>query len=213
MSESLRQLEHDWYRGFIPPNIAIGRDAYIDSSYAFAAYRSQRQPGLVLGDASGVYDRATFVVGPDGIVEIGEYTCLNGTYLICSNRISIGAFCLLSWGVVITDTIQGFDWSVAQRRGVLSAVADDSLRWISSSLAPQAVTLEDNVWVGFDAVVLPGVRLARGCIVGCKTVVDRDVPPYTVVAGNPARVVRRLEPTDTPETRGAAMREYQRRGP
>ena len=58
------------------------------------------------------------------------------------------------------------------------------------------IVLEDNCWVGFDAVILPGVRLGRGCVVGCKTIVDKDVPPYAVITGSPAKIVRYLNPND-----------------
>jgi acetyltransferase-like isoleucine patch superfamily enzyme len=51
-------------------------------------------------------------------------------------------------------------------------------------------------WIGFDVCVLPGVTIGEGAIVGARSVVAGDVPPYTVVAGNPARVVRRLSPEE-----------------
>lgn len=72
------------------------------------------------------------------------------------------------------------------------------------------ITLNDNVWVSFDAVILPGVTLGRGCVVGCKTIVAEDVPPYAVVVGNPARIIRFLEPDDTDAVRDRALQEYSR---
>ena len=107
MSRAPARLSYDWYDGVIPANAELGADVYLDSSYAFAAFRSRRQPGLVLGDAAGVYDRAAFVVGPRGRVKVGAYTCLNGTYVVCDDAVTIGAHCLLSWGVVLTDTWPG----------------------------------------------------------------------------------------------------------
>jgi acetyltransferase-like isoleucine patch superfamily enzyme len=56
------------------------------------------------------------------------------------------------------------------------------------------VVIEDDVWLGTNAVVLPGVRVGRGAVVGAGAVVTRDVAPFAVVAGAPARVIRRLEP-------------------
>lgn len=203
-------LEHDWYGGGIPGNVVVGREVYIDSSYAFAAFVSERIPGLTLGDASGVYDRAAFVVGPQGEVTVGPYTCLNGTYVICNKHITIGAHCLLAWGVVITDTWVDAQVPPAVRRAVLHAAAADPDRQLPAVSTPRPVTLHDNVWVGFDAVVLPGVTLGRGCIVGCKTIVSEDVPPYAVVVGNPGRIVRYLEPNDTDARRQRALEEYTR---
>ena len=71
--------------------------------------------------------------------------------------------------------------------------------------APRPVTIEDNVWIGFGAVILPGVTIGRGAVVAARCVVDVDVPPYALVAGSPARVVRTLDPDDTPAARERAM--------
>jgi maltose O-acetyltransferase len=52
------------------------------------------------------------------------------------------------------------------------------------------IVIEDDVWVGAGAIILPGVRIGTGSVVGAGSVVTKDVPPWTVVAGNPARAVR-----------------------
>jgi maltose O-acetyltransferase len=56
------------------------------------------------------------------------------------------------------------------------------------------VTIEDNVWIGTRAVILPGVTIGQGSVIGACAVVTRDIPPFSVVVGNPGRVVKsRLE--------------------
>ncbi len=55
------------------------------------------------------------------------------------------------------------------------------------------ITIEDNVWIGGGAILLPGVRIGRSAVVGAGAVVSRDVPANTVVAGNPARVIKEIE--------------------
>jgi virginiamycin A acetyltransferase len=69
------------------------------------------------------------------------------------------------------------------------------------------VTIHENVWIGFEAIILPGVTIGRGAIVGSRSVVSTDVPPYAVVVGNPARIVKYLEPTDTPAVKEKAISE------
>jgi acetyltransferase-like isoleucine patch superfamily enzyme len=54
----------------------------------------------------------------------------------------------------------------------------------------QPIFIEDDVWIGFRAIILKGVTLGRGCVVGAGSVVTRDIPPYAVAMGNPARVMR-----------------------
>lgn len=56
------------------------------------------------------------------------------------------------------------------------------------------IVIEDNVWIGINSTVLPGVKVGYGSIVGAQSVVTRDVPPMTIVAGNPARIIRKIEP-------------------
>jgi acetyltransferase-like isoleucine patch superfamily enzyme len=58
------------------------------------------------------------------------------------------------------------------------------------------VTVGNDVWIGANACVLRGVALGEGAIVGTGSVVTKDVPPYTIVAGNPARVIRELTPDE-----------------
>lgn len=194
------RLPHDWFGGVVPPNVVVGRDAYVETSYGFDAFASTRAPGLVLGEAAGAYDRATFAVGPDGQVTVGAYAELNGVTVFCHDRVTIGAYALLAWGVVITDSWlpPGETASLEARRAVLRAAASDPERRLPALAPPRPVAIEAAVWVGFDAVILPGVTLGRGCVVGAKCVIAEDVPPYAVVAGNPPRVVRVLPPTDAP---------------
>ena len=62
------------------------------------------------------------------------------------------------------------------------------------------ITVADNVWIGGAAILLPGVCIGRNAVVGAGAVVSRDVPADTVVAGNPARVIRTIEQTSGVET-------------
>lgn len=203
-------LEHDWYAGGIPGNVHLGKNVYIDTAYGFASFCSERDPGLTLGDASGAYDRTSFVVGARGRITVGASTVLNGTYLVCQDEINIGSHCLIAWGSVFTDCWLDRDVPLAARREVMRAAALDPRRRLGAVTAPQAITLADNVWVGFDSVVLPGTTIGHGAIVGCKTIISEDIPPYAVVVGNPARIIRFLDPDDSVETREAALREHVR---
>jgi acetyltransferase-like isoleucine patch superfamily enzyme len=60
-------------------------------------------------------------------------------------------------------------------------------------IASQAVFIEDDVWIGFNSTILKGVRIGRGAIVAAGSVVTKDVPGFSVVAGNPAKIVKTLE--------------------
>ena len=51
--------------------------------------------------------------------------------------------------------------------------------------------IEDNVWIGINSTILPGLRIGNGAVVGAGSVVTKDVPAMTIVAGNPARIIKR----------------------
>ena len=58
------------------------------------------------------------------------------------------------------------------------------------------VVIEENVWIGDKATILPGVHIGKGAVVGANAVVTKDVPPFSVVGGIPARVLHRVKETD-----------------
>lgn len=195
----------DWYPVGLPENIVLGSDVYIDSSYGFAGFDSLENPALTVGEASGIYDRAALIVGPRGRVTIGAFTVLNGTYVVCNERVNIGAHCLLSWGVVITDNWLPRRFTRLQRRETLARVGESTVRHQPETAAPKPVVIEDNVWIGFDAVILPGVRVGRGAIIGARSIVREDVPPYSVIAGDPPRILRTIDADDTEDARAEAL--------
>ncbi len=63
--------------------------------------------------------------------------------------------------------------------------------------AAEPITIGDNVWLGGGAIVLPGVTIGENTVVGAGSVVTRDLPPNVVAVGNPARVIRSVDPADT----------------
>jgi virginiamycin A acetyltransferase len=58
-------------------------------------------------------------------------------------------------------------------------------------------TIGDDVWIGHQAFIMPGVTIGSGAIIGAGSVVTKDVPPYTIVAGNPAKLIRKRFDEDT----------------
>jgi acetyltransferase-like isoleucine patch superfamily enzyme len=63
-------------------------------------------------------------------------------------------------------------------------------------LDEKEINIEDDVWIGFNATILKGLNIGRGAIVGACSVVTKDVPPYSIVVGNPAKVVKYLKNTE-----------------
>lgn len=120
-------------------------------------------------------------------VEVGEGTVLNPNLIIedCYNHlVKIGKRVSIGPGVMLLA-------DAAPNNSRLQHVPYVRDHLIVST----ELKIEDDVWIGAGAMILPGVVLGRGCIVGAGAVVTRSVDPFTVVAGVPARLVRRLDVT------------------
>ncbi len=81
---------------------------------------------------------------------------------------------------------------------VTSSHPNNSRIRLYAPVAEGPVVIEDDAWVGAGAVVLPGVRIGRGSVVGALSLVSRDVPPFNVVAGQPAQTIDILKPPPDP---------------
>lgn len=194
-SEGINSIPWDWFPGVIPESFTQGENSYIDSSWAFDAFFSKNREAMTLGYASAFYDRATFVTSGNGKIETGEYVILNGCTLICTDHILIGDYVMIAWGAVVTDNEMGSDLDIPGRSLLMKNAGDSGLRELPFSRSAPVI-ISDNVWIGFDAVVLPGTTIGRGSVIGCKSVVSGEIPEYSVVAGNPGRVIRTLRATD-----------------
>lgn len=152
----------------------------------------------VRAGAKGVLNAQITFESRDGTVEIGDRVYLGGCTIICRQGVKIGSDVTMAWGVMMYDhNSHSLDWR--QRAKVVehfyqhygSPDCYEALDWTDVASAP--IVIEDKVWIGFDVVLLKGVRVGEGAVVGARSVVTRDVEPYTVVAGNPAVVVKRIE--------------------
>ena len=201
-------IQDDWFPKPLPKNAFFDKMTYPDTAYSFSNYHSEAQNGFSMGFASGNYGHSLFSCGTSGKITIGRFVVLEGTNLISNESITIGDHCMFSWGSVITDSwITPATIASSVRKSMLEALAQSANRHLEF-IEPKPVMIKDNVWIGFGAVVLPGVTIGQGAVIGCKTVVAEDVPPYAVVAGNPAKVIRFLRPTDTAEAKKEALRAF-----
>jgi acetyltransferase-like isoleucine patch superfamily enzyme len=192
-----RTLPWDWYPGRIPENAAVDDTAYVETTYSFCFFRSELPRGVEIGPGASTYLGTMFDVGPRGRVKLGKFALVHGARIICDSEIIIGDYALLSWNVVLMDTYRvAFD--VSERRKALERVPTRTPRLADVDVPARPVRIGANVWIGFDSCVLPGVTIGEGSVVGARSVVAEDVPPYAVVAGNPARVIRRLEQEGSP---------------
>lgn len=143
----------------------------------------------------GLWRRVRAIVAGPLLLEAGhEINIEHGAYfghgdaVRLGDRSGIGVNCRLHGPVVIgRDVMMGPDVVII---AVNHQFADTAAPMIAQGYAsPDPVLVGDDVWIGTRAIVLPGVAIGSHAIVGAASVVTKDVPPYAVVAGNPARII------------------------
>ena len=151
--------------------------------------------GHIQIDEHSVVESELFIFGHGGRINIGKW-CYVGpdTRIWSAAHISIGDRVLISHGVNIFDSLT-HPISPKLRHAQFREIAiKGHPKSIDLSEAP--VVIEDDAWIGAGAMVLRGVRIGARSIVGAGSVVTRDIPPDSIVAGNPATAVRHLTPEE-----------------
>jgi carbonic anhydrase/acetyltransferase-like protein (isoleucine patch superfamily) len=190
-----RTLPWDWFPGKVPPNVTIADSAYVETTFSFLLFRSERADAVAIGRGAATYLGTMFDVGPDGRVSLGDYALVHGARIVCEAEITIEEYALISWNVVLMDSYR-VPVDPDARREVVRRVPLVTPRRIAPALPGRPIRVGRASWIGLDSCVMPGVTIGEGAVVGARSVVFADVEPFTVVAGNPARLVKRLTPEE-----------------
>jgi len=118
-----------------------------------------------------------FADRPGAEIRIGGETRIAGSCIHAWKSVTIGKRCLIAGNCQITDS-NGHDLSFPAVENRLHSAGTSS-----------PVAIEDDVWLGTNTIVLPGVRIGRGSVIGANSVVSSNIPPMVVARGNPAEVV------------------------
>lgn len=128
-----------------------------------------------------------------GKIEIGESTYIGlGTRVWSGESVKIGNHVFLAHNVNVTDT-NSHQFSARERAEHYERTNVNGQPFEKGSIKTAPIVIEDHAWINFGVGILKGVRIGEGAIVGAMSLVTKDVPPYTLVAGNPARVIRSIE--------------------
>jgi acetyltransferase-like isoleucine patch superfamily enzyme len=121
-------------------------------------------------------------------ISIGKRVFISGS-IIAAQRVDIGDDVLVSWGTTIVDH-NSHSTSFTLRSNDAVDWLEGKKDWTHVKIAP--VKISNKVWIGFNCIILKGVTIGEGAVVGAGSIVTKDVPPWTIVAGNPARVIREI---------------------
>ena len=132
----------------------------------------------------------------EGSITIGEHCYIGGSTFICRTSIVIGNNVTIAWGGTIYDH-DSHSLDYHDRRKDI----DDELRDIRngdnfilhkdwSNVNTKPIVIKDDAWIGMNCIILKGVTIGEGAIIGAGSVVTKDIPDWTVAAGNPAKIIR-----------------------
>lgn len=125
----------------------------------------------MIGNSTGIYNGTFFELGPEGNVKIGNYCTIVGAIFNTNDRILIGDYVFVAHEVTM-------------------AQSEFATPHHGPANKSREIIIGDDVWIGARSIILGGARIGSGSIVGAATVVDFDVPPLCLVAGNPGRIIR-----------------------
>jgi acetyltransferase-like isoleucine patch superfamily enzyme len=196
VSDAARQMrlwwaKWKWYeRNSLPWNrLAIHRElarreAFVRWPVHGNVLEALREGRLEIG-ANALLEPNVWITAPgDARVKIGEGTFLNMGVMIASQElVEIGEHCMLANGCFVSDSSHRYD------------DPDRPITWQGFE-SKGATRIGENCWLGAHAVVTSGVTIGERCVIGANSVVTKDVEPYSIVAGAPAKLVRKVASAD-----------------
>jgi acetyltransferase-like isoleucine patch superfamily enzyme len=160
-----------------PDRILAGRDVRIGALTRIYLGASAH---LTLGHGVGL-GRDVHIQSEDGHIRIGEASGINDHARIYGS-VSIGRYCAVGPNLMVASNTHVYaspePWRLIGEQEVAHPLPEAEVR------------IGDDVWIGINVVIMPGITIGRGAVIGANSVVTKDVPPYAVAAGAPARVVR-----------------------
>ncbi len=132
---------------------------------------------ITLGDQVAiwsVFEKTKLLVHPGAQLQVGDFSRLNGVHISVKESVTIGKDVRIGPYTLIMD----------------SDFHDIQYHDIPGKSFP--IAIEDNVWIASKAIILKGVKIGEGAIVSAGAVVTKDVEPYTLVGGVPAKVIKKI---------------------
>jgi maltose O-acetyltransferase len=150
-------------------------------------------PQLIRIGANSVIKGQLLIFAHGGQIEIGKDSYLGDrTYIWSADSIKIGDRVLISHSVNIHDTNSHSRNKELRHQHFINLMSQGHPVVNDVDIKSKSILIEDDVWIGFNSTILKGVRIGEGSIVAASSVVTKDIPEFSIVAGNPAKVIRKL---------------------
>ncbi|MBE3070630.1 MAG: acyltransferase [Planctomycetes bacterium] len=178
-----------YYHRLLYPGFRVGRKTKARGRFCVVMYGEGE---ITLGEKCRIYSNTKrsdmalyspckFTTYPGAKIVIGNRVSFGGTIITCRKSIVIEDDAMFAANVIIVDSDFHVPWPPERRHDP------------APPEAAREVRIGRNAWVGINVIILKGVTIGEDAVIGAGSVVTRDVPPRCVAAGNPARVIRRLD--------------------
>jgi acetyltransferase-like isoleucine patch superfamily enzyme len=165
-------------------NISIGANCYIDPS---AVLITPENGQIELKGSNNIGRNVELQPTKEGEIKIGFGTSIQDRNVILGD-VEFGKYCLTAPNVYISSGQHYFDLNpnfyIKDQDNMVAASAELTKKH------SQKVTIEDDVWIGINSVIMRGITIGRGSIIGSNSVVTKDVPPFSIMAGSPAKLIK-----------------------
>lgn len=141
---------------------------------------------ILFGDNCNV--SCAITLNERGQITVGDFVFMNFVKMRIDHHLQIGSHCLFGPNVVLWDT-DNHPLSASERWKQAEEIADQFPLSKSYEASGGNIIIEENVWIGMEALVLGGVTIGKGAIVAARSVVTKNVAPFTIVAGIPAKKI------------------------
>lgn len=187
-----RELDH-LLKSYTPDlhHLVLYENAFFFAESRVYNFQENRNK-IKIGDGTCV--RGEMLVFADGgEISIGN-DCYVGrdSYIWSACKVQIGNNVLISHNVNIMDTNSHELNFIERSEGYKSLIKNGHFKSKRNVLSAEVI-IGNNVWIGFNAIILKGVQIGEGAIIGAGSVITKDVPPFSLVVGNPAQVVKQLQ--------------------
>ncbi len=200
LQKVLYKIEYEEKKKNIGEHVILGEGSHLLGNFSLDfRIGHEERPYVVIGEKCILGLNCIFET-PSGKITIGNNVHITSATCLCRSSIEIGDDVTMAWGIMLYDhNSHSIEWE--HRKHDNAQCYADYMKYNGNNIVSKdwtyvvskPIVIESKVWIGYGVSILKGVRIGEGAVVGAGSMVTKDVAPWTVVAGNPAVVVKRLK--------------------
>ena len=197
--EVLKKIKHNRHIKAVSRYIEIGQNSHLYRSFFLLLSKPLNNVVYLKVGHNTILDCAITFNTPNGNITIGDNCWIGSSQLVCNSEIVIESNVFISWGCYICDHDSHSTNYLDRRADIIQQLNDfnkgddllQSKNWDVVNTRP--INIGADAWVGMNCIILKGVTIGQGAIVAAGSVVTKNVLPWTIVGGNPAKLLKVLK--------------------